>query len=56
MPGLKYSLTFQLRGQTLRLTVYRLFKVFGFGFSLTKLEKVSNDEETGDARKSRAKE
>ena len=36
----KYSLTFDFRGQKLRLVVYRLFHLFGWSISLTKLEKV----------------
>jgi hypothetical protein len=36
----KYSLAFVVKGQQLRLIVYRLFRIFGWSFALTKLEKV----------------
>lgn len=44
----KYSLTFTIRGDKLRLTVYRLFKLFGYGLALTKLEKVSDGQGNGN--------
>lgn len=48
----KYSLVFDFRGQKLRLTIFRLFRMFKWSVSLTKLEKVSN----GNAREGSAKE
>ena len=47
MPKHSYSLVFQLKGQKLRLTVYRLIKIFKYSLALTRLEKVSDGEGPG---------
>lgn len=39
MPLRSYSLAFTLKGQPLRLRVYRLLKLFGWSIALTRLEK-----------------
>jgi hypothetical protein len=52
MPRLRYSLTFKLGQVPLKLTIYRLLKIFGYSLAITRLERV-HDGSTVDSTQDR---